>query len=122
LKHFAEVNRYRLADCFVNWIINVKFFKCVIAGVEYTEYTNYTVMIDLIIGQVKRQELVMGEQQLSNHHSAIRLDLVAPQVQVLKAGALSQRLSQILCALTFNFIALNVKAQKAVGSAQQITK
>jgi hypothetical protein len=31
----------------------------------------------------------MREQQLSDHHRAVRLDLVPAQVQVLKAGALA---------------------------------
>ena len=64
----------------------------------------------------------MREQQLSDHHRAVRLDLGPAQVQVLKARALAERLRQILSALTLDLVALHVQAEEAVGAAQQVTQ
>ena len=122
LEHLAEVNGHRLADCFVYWIVDIKFFECVIARIEDTENTNDTVMIYLIVSQVEGQEFVMGEEKLSNHHSTICLDFIASQIQVLKACALSKGFGQILSTLALYLVALNVKTKETVSSAQQITK
>ena len=60
----------------------------------------------------------MSEKQLSDHHGAISLDLVATKVQVLKTSALSQGLGQVLSSLTLYFVTLYVKSEETVSSAQ----
>jgi hypothetical protein len=37
-------------------------------------------MIDFIVSEIERKEFIMSKEELSDHHRAIRLDLVPAQV------------------------------------------
>ena len=65
-------------------------------------------MIDLIVAEVQRKQLVVREKQLGDHHGAVRLDLIQVQVQHLKVGAFFECFGQILRTLTLNIVALQV--------------
>jgi len=78
------MNSNRLANGLVDWILDVEFFQGVITRVKHTEDTYYTIMINFIITQIKGQKLIMGEQELCDHHSAVSLDFILIQVKVLK--------------------------------------
>jgi hypothetical protein len=55
LKHFTEVNGDTLADGFVDWVFDIELFKSVVTGVEHTQDTNDTIMINFIVSQVQRK-------------------------------------------------------------------
>jgi hypothetical protein len=40
-------------------------------------------MVDLVVTQIQRLQFIMRKQQLGNHHSAIRFDLVSVQIKGL---------------------------------------
>ena len=52
LKHFTEVDGYTLANGLVHWILDIKLLKCVVTGVEHTQDTNDTIMINFIVTQI----------------------------------------------------------------------
>ena len=55
LKHFTEVDGYTLANGLVDWILDIELLKCVVTGVEHTQDTNDTIMINFIVTQVQRK-------------------------------------------------------------------
>ena len=61
LEHLTEVNSHTLADRPVHWIIDIELLKREIARVEYGQYTDDTVMVNLIVAQAERDKLVMSE-------------------------------------------------------------
>ena len=79
-------------------------------------------MIDFVVSEVKREELVVGEQKLSNHHSTICFDFVMVKVQILQISAFFESLSQVLGTLTLDFVTLKVKTQKPWTLGNQVTK
>jgi len=78
------MNCNRLANGLVDWVFDVQFFQGVVTRVENTKNTYYTIMINFIITQIKGQKLIMGKQDLCDHHCAVSLDFILIQVKVLK--------------------------------------
>ena len=76
LEHLTEVDGYTLANGFVNWVFNIQFFQSVVAGIEHTQNTDDTVVVDLVISQIQAQQLVVREKQLCHHHRSICFDFV----------------------------------------------
>ena len=64
----------------------------------------------------------MREEQLSNHHGAVCLDLIQVQIQHLKIRALLQRFSQVLRALRLNVVALEVEAEETGRLGDEVGK
>ena len=107
------MDSHRLADSFVDWVVDVELFQSVVAGVEHAKDADDAVMVDFVVAQVEREQFVMREKQLSDHHGSIGLDLVSVQVQILQTRALLQRFSQVLRPLTFYLVALKIQAKKS---------
>jgi len=113
LEHFSEVDSHTLANGPVDGVINVKFLKCVIAGVEDRENTDDTIVFNLVISQVEGKHLIVREEKFSNHHGSVCLNFVTVQVEHLKVGTVFQCLGQILGTITLDLVSLQVKTQKS---------
>lgn len=62
----------------------------------------------------------MREEQLSNHHCTIGLDLIEIQVKHLQICAFLQRFSQVLCSLRLDVVALQIETEQAGCLRDQI--
>jgi hypothetical protein len=49
LEHFSEMDSDRLADCLIDWIIDVKLLEGVIARVKNREDADYAIMVNFVI-------------------------------------------------------------------------
>ena len=49
LKHFTKVDGNGLADGLVDGVLNIEFLERVVTRVKHTQYTNYTIMVDLVV-------------------------------------------------------------------------
>jgi hypothetical protein len=76
LEHLAEMDGDGLADGLVHWVLNIKLLQSEVRAVEHREDADDSVVVDFVVSKVQRQQLVVGEQQLSHHHRPIRLYLV----------------------------------------------
>ena len=85
LEHFAEVDRNTLADRLVDWVVNIQLYQGLVARVEDGENTDDAIVVDFVVAEIQRLQLVVSKQQLSNHHRAVRLNLVAIQVEIGRA-------------------------------------
>lgn len=86
-EHLAEVNRDRLTYRLVYWVVDIELLERVVRRVQHGKDTDNTIVIHLVVAKVQRDESVVREQQLSDDHCAVRLDLVAVQVQILQRQA-----------------------------------
>jgi hypothetical protein len=111
LEHLAEVDRHGLADSFVDGVLDIELLKRIVTRVEHTEDTYYTIVVDFVIAEVEREQLVMSEKQLGDHHCAVCLDLVLIQIQILQVCAFFKSLSKTLSSITLNFIALKIETE-----------
>mmetsp|Transcript_1243 Transcript_1243/g.1450 ORF Transcript_1243/g.1450 Transcript_1243/m.1450 type:complete len:207 (-) Transcript_1243:21-641(-) len=114
------MNSNTLADGLIDRVLNVEIFQGVVTGVQHTEDTDYSIVVDLIVTEVEGEQLVVGEQQLSDHHGSVRLYFVHVQVQVLEVKAFLEVVSQELGAITLDLVALQVESEQARGLANEI--
>lgn len=120
MKHFAEVDCDTLADGLVDRVFNIQLFQGVVAGVEHTENTNDTIVVDLVISEVEGEQLIVSEEQLCNHHGTISLDLIHIQIQILEVTTFFQCLGQELSTLTLDLVSLNVETEKSWTFADEV--
>ena len=106
LEHFPEVDCHTLANGPVNWIINVEFFKRVIARVKHGQDTNDAVMFNLVVSKVEGEHFIMREEEFGYHHCSVCLNFVAIQIEHLQVSAVLQRLGKVLRTITLNLVSL----------------
>ena len=122
LEHFAEVDRNTLADRLVDWVVNIQLYQGLVARVEDGENTDDAIVVDFVVAEIQRLQLVVSKQQLSNHHRAVRLNLVAIQVESLQACTVLQSIREVLCAFRLDLVALKTEADKPGGLSNQVSK
>ena len=86
-EHLSKVNSHRLALGLVHGIVDIQLLKGIVALVQHRQYSNDPIVVDLVVAKVEREQLVVGEQQLSHHHRPICLNFVPAEVEELQAQA-----------------------------------
>ena len=79
-------------------------------------------MVDLVVAEVEGQQLVVSEEQFSNHHCAIGLNFVQIKVQSLQQSALLKCFSQVLSTLALDVVSLQVKTEQTWRLRDEVTE
>ena len=66
-------------------------------------------MVNFVVSKVELEELVVSEEQFSDHHCSVGLYFVHVKVEGLQVCALLKGFSKILSSFTFNEVSLQVE-------------